>query len=111
MTSTCEYNISDNGIGLYSIKIFIVSEKTIDKFNDDMVILIEDKLMTIFSDYYEENINNRRLSSDEYIVIVNKMLDKIKELTIYVNGEFFYSPIYYSVKVVDLARKFLNIMY
>jgi hypothetical protein len=93
----------------YSINIFIESKKKVTI--DDMIFVIEDKLMTIFKSFYEENIEEKVLSSIDYVVIINKLLEKVNTIKVYVNDIIAFIPIMNGVKNFSLAYSFKKITY
>lgn len=91
------------------IKVYITTEKKITM--DDIYLILEDKLMNIFVNMYNETIMNKSVDKFSYSSIVSNMLDKIYTLEIYINNYLFLIPIVENNVLFNLTEKIISVIF
>lgn len=91
------------------VKIYIQTDKIVTY--SDICLILEDKLSSIYPEIYNEKILNKSLDKMKYSIIINEILDKINNLSIYVNNYLFMSPIIEDVHFFDLTNEIIKVIF
>jgi hypothetical protein len=103
------YNFSISEKKLYTVNIFIDTEDKITYSN--IVLVIEDILMKVFNDEYEEYILDKSLTKSEYSTILDKLVEQIEFLDVFVNNDSFLRLINLNKSKIDLTKEIIDSIY